>query len=350
MKYFFSILLVINTLSITYASRGNSNSLKFVSNVKPFNFTEIKNLITFGDSYTSLQVNFDDMTYDKNIDRDNIMHKWTLVMERKYNKTLWNFAVGGSVVDREIVQSDIFDSSFILHNQIFLDRMPKGKKFGDKWNGDDSLFAYWYGTNDNIYLDRQKYNNYDKINEVTEKIVESLFSKLDNIYEIGARNFLFMKAVNLYDLPYTKNRDRKSYKNVAVTYNNHLIENVQDFHIRHPDTNVFVYADDAEFKYLIDNYKKYNYANNDGYYDQVKNDKTKDPNDYIWIDGLHPSGRTHEILCENMKYFLETGDTSDTNGMNKYYILCGSIVFIIIFVILSLYWRKAVKNKYSLID
>jgi len=48
MKYFFSILLVISTLSITYASRGNSNSLKFVSNVKPFNFTEIKNLITFG--------------------------------------------------------------------------------------------------------------------------------------------------------------------------------------------------------------------------------------------------------------------------------------------------------------
>jgi len=30
------------------------------------------------------------------------MHKWTLVMERKYNKTLWNFAVGGSVVDREM--------------------------------------------------------------------------------------------------------------------------------------------------------------------------------------------------------------------------------------------------------
>jgi len=311
MNFLFFIGYILILFSAAYAAnKGNSASLIFESNVKPFNYTDMKNFVTFGDSFTHIEkVNLDEMTYIEDGLSD---LKWISVMAKNNSMSLYNFAYGGAVIDRNIIPQSPFHSSFLLQYDQFIERMSKGKKFGN-WTGDDTLFGFWYGTNDNIYLNRTLYDTDDKVKDIFKTIIGTLFSKVNEIYDMGGRNFLFNKAVDLDKFPFGKIKGDKVSKNIRITkgfINELLIENAREFHNNHNDTNVYIYSADDEYNHIIENYKDYGYICNDDYYiNGHHEEKDKDVNEYIWIDSLHSSPKTQRLLAENIQYLLKTFDT-----------------------------------------
>jgi len=312
MNCLFFIGCILILFSAAYAeSKGNSGSIIFESNEKSFNYKNITKFVTFGDSFTHIEkVNLDEMTYIEDTLSD---LKWNSVMSKNNNMTLYNFAYGGAVIDRNIIPQSPFHSSFLLQYDQFIERMSEGKKFGN-WNGNDTLFGFWFGTNDNLYLDRDTYDSDDKVKDIFKTIFETLFSKVNDMYNMGARNFLFIKAVNLNKFPQVKDGKsrsiRKKLEKTKGYINDFIIKNAENFHNNHNDTNIYVYGADNEYDYIMENYKQYNYTSNSEYYNKHGEKKGKDVNDYIWIDGLHSTPKTQRILAENIEYLLETGDTS----------------------------------------
>jgi len=278
MKYIFFVLYLLSVIKTIYAAtEGHLASLSLESNVKPFTLSDIKYLIVFGDSYS-----------EKIMDNN-----WTATFLEDKDIKDYNFSVGGAVVDNDIVPREYYDSSFLTQYQSFLNKVPQGKK-GDNRNEFDTLFSFWYGTNDVLYFDREKYKFVMK--EMYELIADTLCSKLDEIYEMGGRNFLFFKLVDQSVLPYNVNNldenELKIIKENTQVYNNRLVENAKSFHERHPDTNVFVYASDEELNYILETE---NYTNN------VRND-------FIWNDDVHPTKRTFRRITRDLEKLLKVNE------------------------------------------
>ncbi|ORY48789.1 hypothetical protein LY90DRAFT_703128 [Neocallimastix californiae] len=77
----------------------------------------MENLVVFGDSFSSTGTNFDTMKYSGN----NISggKNWPLQLLDLHNMTLWNFSVGGAVVNHMIVPRNGYKSSFITEYNKF---------------------------------------------------------------------------------------------------------------------------------------------------------------------------------------------------------------------------------------
>eukprot|EP00833_Pecoramyces_ruminatium_P015495 jgi/Orpsp1_1/1189527/evm.model.d7180000072621.1 len=94
------ILLVFIKFSICKNKfRGEGSSRIFLSNISKFNYNEIKSLIVFGDSHSSVGTNFTDMTYSG---YNRCLGKnWALQLIEINNMTLYDFAISGSPINND---------------------------------------------------------------------------------------------------------------------------------------------------------------------------------------------------------------------------------------------------------
>ncbi|OUM61934.1 carbohydrate esterase family 16 protein [Piromyces sp. E2] len=272
----FYVIYIITVVS--GYSEGHISSIKFESKVKPFDLKNIENLIVFGDSFSQVSTDLDDMTYTG--ENRSLGENWPLILTKKYNLNLWNFAVSGAVIDNTI-------------------KMSKGKEFGDRWNGDNTLFAFWFGTNDILYINRTIYEN--GLDETYELMVDILSSKLDEIYNTGARNLLFINTASLDKFPSFRKIDKDTVLKNCEVFNNRLIKNTNDFYNGHNDTNVFIYDAYNEYNFIIENFKKYDFISP---YDSFVNISFLGIDGFIWTDGLHPSRKTHKIMTNDLELLI----------------------------------------------
>eukprot|EP00833_Pecoramyces_ruminatium_P018502 jgi/Orpsp1_1/1192534/evm.model.d7180000094046.1 len=90
----FIIALTINN---AFALEGSKTSITYLSSTNKFKYSSLTNLVVFGDSLSSIDTNFFDMSYTGNnlSQGDN----WTVQLKDLRNMTLWNFSVAGAVID-----------------------------------------------------------------------------------------------------------------------------------------------------------------------------------------------------------------------------------------------------------
>jgi len=295
-------------------SEGNEESSIYLSKKDYFfNFNSLKNLIVFGDSFSSVETNFDDMTYTgKNEAQGDI---WPILLA-KNNKDikLWDFAVSGAVIDNFLVPNSKNKYSFIVQNQYFNDKMSQGKPYEEKWNSKDTLFIYWFGTNDILHIDRNMDRN--SISDTYDTIVSSFFNTLNKTYTIGARNFMFINELPLEKFP--KMNETLNLKDMEYDikhFNGRISDNASDFYKNHKDANVFVYNVNEEFNYILQNYENFNFTSfNTTYTNNNSSKKDHKPlEQYIWVDNIHLTSRVHEIITNDIHKFL----TVNVNGISR---------------------------------
>jgi len=316
------VLICIFQTVFSFSEGCESSITYFSKNEIPFDFNSIRNLVVFGDSLSSVDTNINDMTYTgKN---HSLGDNWAILLSQKNNITLWNFAFSGAVIDNYIIPRKDYKISYLVQNQYFIDRMSKGKEYENKWNSIDTLFIYWFGTNDITYIDREKYKNL--LNETYNIIVDSLFNTLDGTYGIGGRNFMFFNELPLDRFPNENLYNKNVIKENVEVFNERINEKAAKFSQRYDDVNVFVYNVNEELNYIIQNYKNLEFKYNN--LTLVENeDEDHHVDHYIWVDDLHLSKKVHKVIADDIHKLLIINEASSL-FVNMVLILINSIIII----------------------
>ena len=99
-------------------------------------------MIVFVDSHSATGTNFTDMNYTG---RNHSGGKnWPLYLRDFNNMKLWNYAVGGSVIDNKVLSNPRDDKIDLLKQyELFYEKMSYGKIYFNVWNKNNSLFAFF---------------------------------------------------------------------------------------------------------------------------------------------------------------------------------------------------------------
>ncbi|ORX75619.1 hypothetical protein BCR32DRAFT_296800 [Anaeromyces robustus] len=292
-------------------SEGYKASKVYLSEKEPFDFNTVENLIVFGDSLSTVETNFTDMTYtgENNAFGDD----WPLQLLNLKEMVLWDFAVSGSVIDENILPVEADRYTFYIQFDLFKHKLIKHKEiYKCNWNSNNSLFAFWFGTNDILYMDRVKFKNFS--NEMIKSVTNLYFNTLNELYELGARNFIFFNLHSLNKLPLKPEDysvDSKTLQENCETLNSIIESNALKFHNNYKDTNVFVYNIKEEIDFIQNNYKQFNFiSSNKSFYEEYLKDNNTDINNYIMTDDLHFTYKTHEIIAKDINTLLLSGSSS----------------------------------------
>jgi len=304
----FSIAITALVSTVFGAKKGSETSFAYLSDTTPFKYSEFKDLIIFGDSYTTVGIDFNTMKYTG----DNLSggKNWPQFLIDMHPMNMWNFAISGAVVDTKIVSGAMPATPMTEQYDWFLKNMAPGKKFGN-WKGESSLFAIWFGINDL----GSKGNNSGS--QIDERIATSMFNMVDGMYKQGGRNFMIIYVPPIEKCPVYLNGMNSNIKAFVPVYNNILNKHAKDFQASHPDTNVFVYDSYNEFDYIMENRSKYGITNIDstcgggfgfGFGWGNGGNNNCDSNTYFWKDVIHPTPTVHKPLAQDMNDFLEANE------------------------------------------
>lgn len=176
--------------------------------------------------------------------------------------------------------------------------MTKGKKFYDRWNSNNTLFAFWIGCNDIRNIIRYPFTFM-----AFDRIITIMFLNFNYLYNDGARNFIILNIPPLDKAPLNNSGIYNYYKDDVLFFNNAYIQHAKKFYEEHPDINIIVYNTKEEFEYVMENYKEFNLDNANLKWSA---NKTADLEGYFWIDRSHLSYTGNKILAEDIHDLLSS--------------------------------------------
>ena len=281
-------------------SENKNSSVILLSNSTKFNYNEIENLIVFGDSHSFAGTDFETMKFSKAILSNR--RNWPLQLSDIHNMTLWNFATNGAVVSQNITYRKNYPIDFIKQYELFYERMSNGKKYFSKWKSNNTLFTVYMGSND--IFDVQWVNNNKTINENLNDIIDILFDKIENAYNIGIRNYLIMNLCPFDKAPLNANHKYKYIKSYIHYFNSLLVKNAEYLFNKYKDINIIIFDTNKEYNYIINHYKNYNFKSGTEAWSPSHRDDLLD--NYFWRDFTHISNKANKILAEDINDFLNS--------------------------------------------
>ena len=162
----------------------------------------------------------------------------------EYNQTFiraYDLAQGGSTIDRELVNP--------VYKKFTPHYGPTGPQ--NDWRASNSLFAIFFGITDLIV------SFHELERTPVEKVLESYHSYLDQLYEMGARNFVLF-SVPPMDQPYAKGKPGIDELAEDIATFNRLLHKTRDQFIKkHKGVNAWLFDAHALFSDIIDRPKTF---------------------------------------------------------------------------------------------
>ncbi|CAE6431237.1 unnamed protein product [Rhizoctonia solani] len=243
------------------------------------NFKSVKYLFVFGDSYSTvgfrstspipnptnpIGLKYPGTTITKG-------ENWAGVLTTKVNESLiltWDYAVSGQQVTGVVKQ---IGEQFIPTAGTQPSWCP--------WNAKNSLFITWIGIND--------------INRgVVSERLPMLFGLQHDLYENGARNFLFL------NLPPFDRSPGANYsqqvKGEIAKWNSALPTHIANFTATHKNATAFLYDTQALWSEFYANPTAFNITNPD----TIKGG--------LWYDEYHPSTEIQGVIGQRVAKFLKS--------------------------------------------
>ncbi|KAK1671571.1 hypothetical protein BDP55DRAFT_617426 [Colletotrichum godetiae] len=285
----------------------------------------LNTLFTFGDSYTrtgfyatrdqpSIVNPLGNPTYPGPTSANG--QNWIQYLTTKHNASLlltYNFAQSGATVDTTLVTSSIDVVSQVENGFI-----PNYTGNNQTWGADSSLFGFFIGINDI----GKSYTNGNST-DLHPLIFDRYAELVEEVYEAGARNFLFLNVPPLERMPRTTQSsaagERIPLEKAAVEdWNERLGVLVNDLRETHGDVTMFQYDTYGLFDRVIDTPGRYKetavYKNTTTYCSAYQNG-TPEPdtkwdnctyaaNEYMWINSLHPTSPVHLALARSISRAL----------------------------------------------
>jgi len=214
--------------------------------------------------------------------------------------------VGGATVDSNPVTTRSFKG------QVQQTYLPKySEKSVIPWASHDTLFSMFFGIND-VGGD---YRTDDAT--LGSKIFDVYSSLVDELYQTGARNFLFLNVPPLDRSPWMTHGGPKwpgapSYYQADIAdFNLRLVEMANNFTRTYPDVTAFIFDTHAIFSRVLNDPCNYRQTcplrNTTDYCEQYSMNTpswyTFDPrcsvpvDQYFWINSAHPTFRIHNATA-----------------------------------------------------
>ncbi|EJD52433.1 hypothetical protein AURDEDRAFT_55487 [Auricularia subglabra TFB-10046 SS5] len=247
-------------------------------------FEKIQQIFIFGDSYSAVGYS---STQPHPTPKDPIGlplpgvtwtekggHNWvgyllTTFVRSAHKPLVYCYAVGGDKVDG-------------LRNQVerhFL-RSAGAKPDWAPWTARSALFISWVGINDLGWGLKPQ----DQL--------EKLFALQEQLYAVGARNFVFIDVPPVNRFP-----ARRENPEVALKYrdwNDALRTQVQGFREKHPDVAAFIWSSYEAFSRIMDSPAGFGF----------KADQVNKPFSEVWVDHIHPRGAVHKVVAKEIAEYL----------------------------------------------
>ncbi|KAL9581007.1 MAG: hypothetical protein Q9203_006076 [Teloschistes exilis] len=292
-------------------------------------WTGVEKIFSFGDSYT-------DSGFNPTGSQPDDMHplgnpfsnsssppyhtftngpNWIEFLTFKYNHSqidTYNMAVSGSTVNDTAVGGT---STADLVHQIsdrFVPNYVHKNSVG--WTSSNSLFSLFFGINDV----NRSWNKRDlKINDA---VFASYLNLLNQLYRYGARSFLLQNVPPIDRGPYMSKPDAQIEGPDINDFNWRMELLFKSFTSAHDDVSVLLFNTNMLFSEAIDNpkiwpqtalYKSTTgackaYESSDvpamDYYDPSCQYRV---NEYLWLNGLHPTYPIHEALAAQVAKALK---------------------------------------------
>ncbi|KAL7273109.1 hypothetical protein RUND412_004054 [Rhizina undulata] len=216
---------------------------------------------------------------------------WIGFLITEYNKTemmSYNLAYGGATIDANIVAPYLSTVlSLVDQVDIFLDGITSG--LVPNW-GDSGLFAFWIGINDigNTY--------YESVDQDTlhDEMMDSYFEKVQELYDVGAREFLFMTVPPVEKTPLMIAQGTTAQEEEAVEiadFNDRVFARAEAFKANNTGVTLYLYDTQPAFDMIIADPTAY------GYIDATS---VCENSTCMWYNNYHPTEEVHRVLAEQL--------------------------------------------------
>ncbi|KAF7303687.1 Lipase-GDSL domain-containing protein [Mycena indigotica] len=245
----------------------------------------LKFLVIFGDSYSAvgydfashvptteepLGIPFPGETYTEPSTPNWVGHFiTTCAVENKW--VVFDYAVGGASVH------DVWHQVKFCFKDDIADASSKAD-----WATENTLFVTWVGINDSAWTSEHGGN------------MKKLLSAQEELYNWGARNFLFINVPAI---------DRAPAQGIAENYvgwNTELTKSAASFAATHSDCTVLLFSAWDTFNALLDDPVGHGFC---------KGDESKAYSS-VWTDMLHPTSRVHDFVALDVVEFLREVERS----------------------------------------
>lgn len=173
----------------------------------------------------------------------------TTTYNQSYIQT-YDFAYSGATIDEDVVQPTM-DTIVTLKDQVEKLFLPNysPKTSHVPWNVDNSLFAFWIGINDVnhsfTYMSDDLFHN----------LFRSYINLVEQVYETGARNFLFLNVPPVDRSPMVRDRGVEAQakeKDVTAEFNRRLGGMVDEILWTYNGVRVLQYDTHSLFTAVLD--------------------------------------------------------------------------------------------------
>jgi phospholipase/lecithinase/hemolysin len=113
------------------------------------------------------------------------------------------------------------------------------------------------------------------------------------LYQAGARNFLFVNVPPVHRSPAWRNGDSPPV--TILTWNQKLREVAEYFQSNHSDATVMLFSSWDCFTTILDEPTRHGFSKSD----------PGTAGGGIWVDRLHPTSRMHDYIARDISQFLE---------------------------------------------
>ncbi|KAF2679252.1 carbohydrate esterase family 16 protein [Lentithecium fluviatile CBS 122367] len=338
--HFRSVLLLLSSLLLAPTHAQSQSSWP--------GWGGISNIFAFGDSYTTtrFQINGTQPNIDNPLGNPAFPgqtfsngRNWIDFLTYSYNDSLifsYNFAMGGASVDSFGVPNPFRPMDQQVRQFFLPNYAPNATDAKAKWASDNTLFTSFFGIND---INTSFRTGRANMTALHTQIFATYAQLIDELYQAGARNFLFMNVPAVHRSPLLMgqgNATVESSKAAIADFNARISNMAQSFTQRRTDATVFMLDTFSLYDAVLDDPKSRSetevYTNTTGFcfaysartFDEESfNSSCGIPQkQFLWLDVLHPTPPIHEAMAADIasllrnNEFIGSSNTSNTTRPN----------------------------------
>ncbi|KAF9880448.1 hypothetical protein CkaCkLH20_02402 [Colletotrichum karsti] len=295
-------------------------------------WANIKHAFVFGDSYSQTGFNTSLEAPNPSNPLGNPSYpgwtscngpNWVGQLTVKHNASLlytYNLAYGGATVDADLVKP-YADTVLTLKDQVqTLFNASYAARTAPAWTSSDSVFAFWIGVND---VGNSYWNGKEATGALNEKIVGVYEGLAKQLYDAGARNFVWLSVppVDRTPMLLAENAEAQTLCREDVADFNGRIKTMAGNVKKLEGANAWVVDANGVFNGVLDEPAKFaataGLKNTTSYCEAYENGTDAQDtliescgvkvNEYFWLNTLHPTYPIHDAVAETVADALEAG-------------------------------------------
>jgi len=248
---------------------------------------------------------------------------WVDFLTVQYNQSFlktYNLAYGGATVDSSLVGEylpTVLDFRQQVNEEFIPDYVVRKTT---RWTSRNTLFAAFFGIND---VGNSYGSSATGVNATLNSEIFAVYSSLvDQIYQAGGRNFLFLNVPPVDRAPLTtaqgSTTEQHERADIAA-FNLKIAALATNLSRTYADTTVFMFDANAIFTEILDDVTSYSqtagiknttayctaYQGGTASMDTFDTDCGVPVNEYFWLNSLHPLYMVHNATASQIAALLE---------------------------------------------